>query len=84
MLTMVPFFAQMIAIVVWASLFFLLINAPLTSGARRGRGMPAWNEKTADPLPLDAGKGRPLVWRKLGTTWVPIEDHCSINSCRSR
>ena len=83
MLSMVPFIAQMIAIVVWASLFFLLINAPLAASDRLRRRDLVWNDKPADPFPLDAGKGRPLVWRKVGTAWV-TGDGPSLSRSRSR
>ena len=83
MLTMVPFFAQMIAIVIWASLFFLLINAPLAASDRSGLRGSAWSDKSVDPFSLDAGKGRPLVWRKVGTVWV-AGDGPSLSRCRSR
>ena len=83
MLTMVPFFAQMIAIVIWASLFFLLINAPLAASDRRGRPGPIRSDKTADPFPLESGRGRPLVWRKVGAVWI-AGDQPSLSKSRNR
>ena len=80
--TMLPLLAQVIAIVVWASFFFLLVNAPLAASSRSGRGTQPRHSETADPLSLAAGRGRPLVWRRTSRGWSQGE-FPPINSYRS-
>ncbi len=83
MLTSLPVLVQVIAIVIWASFFFLLVNAPMAGNARDGRGSSAHDGATASPASPRAKRGRPSRWNRDPDAWGS-SDLVPINNYRNR